>query len=78
MESILHPCIYIGAVALSEAAFGEGIGPIFLDEVGCTGNEISLLECSHEGILNHDCSHFEDGGVACPGELCYDYGVVML
>ena len=59
----------IGAVALYFATFGEGFGPIFLDEVGCTGSEASLLECSHEGVRNHDCSHFEDAGVMCPGEL---------
>ena len=61
--------MYIGAVALSEAAFGVGFGPIFLDEVGCTGNEARLLECSHEGVLNHNCFHFEDAGVVCPGEF---------
>ena len=45
-----------------------GIGPIFLDEVGCTGDEASLLECSHAGVHNHDCSHYEDAGVLCPSK----------
>ena len=58
-----------GAFALSSAPFGVGIGPIFLDEVGCTRNETNLLECSHEGVRNHDCFHFEDAGVLCPGKL---------
>ena len=63
--------LVIGAVALDFAAFGEGFGPIFLDEVGCIGSEASLLECSHEGVLNHDCLHLEDAGVVCPCEFCY-------
>ena len=51
------------------AAYGAGIGPIFLDEVRCTGNETTLLECTHIGVREHDCSHLEDVGVLCPGEL---------
>ena len=68
-KSINLQHLLAGAIALSEAFYGEGTGPIFLDEVGCTGNESSLLECSHEGIENHDCLHHEDAGVLCPGKL---------
>ena len=47
------------------AEFDGGTGPIRLDEVQCTGNESSLSQCPHDGIGNHDCSHFEDAGVRC-------------
>ena len=52
-------------MALSFARFGEGTGPIWLDDVSCTGSESELLECYHNGIGNHDCSHFEDASVRC-------------
>ena len=47
--------------------FGGGTGPILVDEVQCTGSESSLSQCPHDGIGNHDCSHFEDAGVICLG-----------
>ena len=45
--------------------FGGGSGPIILDEVQCTGREISLSQCHHSGIFNHKCRHLEDAGVSC-------------
>jgi len=51
--------------AYSSAAFGEGEGEIFLDNVQCTGNERNLDECQHNGWGNNNCRHYEDAGVAC-------------
>ncbi|MBN3319508.1 DMBT1 protein, partial [Atractosteus spatula] len=51
--------------ALQYAAFGQGTGLIFLDNVNCIGNESSLLNCSYPGIGVHDCSHYEDAAVIC-------------
>ena len=61
--------IHAGAVPFSEAAFGQGTGSIFLDEVTCSGTEIALLNCSNIGLSVHDCSHLEDAGVRCQGEV---------
>lgn len=43
----------------------EGSGNIWLDDVFCTGDEESLLDCSHQPIGQHDCYHGEDVGLRC-------------
>ena len=53
----------LGAQALKHAYYGEGSGPIFMDDVGCAGNESTLISCPH--LSNHDCYHNEDAGVYC-------------
>jgi hypothetical protein len=51
------------------AQFNQGMGPILLDDLHCNGDEMSLLECPHRGIGNHNCRHFEDAGVICSNDI---------
>ncbi|NXD43997.1 C163A protein, partial [Copsychus sechellarum] len=51
--------------ALSEAAFGEGTGPIWLEKVHCKGTEPSLWDCPAKPLFGKSCDHKEDAAVNC-------------
>ncbi len=54
-----------GARAIGFSFYGEGIGDIWLDQVGCAGAEATLVACPSDGWGNHDCTHIEDAAVEC-------------
>ena len=49
----------------SSSTFGQGTGPITLDDLQCTGLEYRLIDCVHRGLGIHSCSHSQDIGVTC-------------
>lgn len=61
----------LGAEAFSFSYFGGGTGPTHLDNVQCTGSEVSLLECPSSAIGMENCNHNADAGIRCPGELIH-------
>ena len=55
-----------GARAFIRAHFGQGTGPIALDNIQCnTLSHRRLLECPHLGFYVENCGHHEDAGVSC-------------
>ena len=61
--------VFLGSIAVRNAGFGEGSNTsILLDDLLCTGDESSLLDCVTESDIGvHDCDHSEDAGVRCDG-----------
>ena len=51
--------------APQSAKYGQGSDPIWLDDVGCKGNEASLFDCPHAGWGIENCGHHEDASVVC-------------
>ena len=61
-----------GTTAYTNAYFGQGNGPIFMDEVSCGSSSTALLACSYDPITSED-NHGEDAGVRCGGECSNTY-----
>ena len=61
---------FIDATAVGQAGFGQGTGPILLDDVACNGTEVNILSCTYDSVTT-DCSHREDAGVRCVEDRMY-------
>ena len=59
--------MFSGATSFSYAYFGQGSGPIFMDNVICGSSDTALLACSYDPNTSED-NHSEDAGVRCGGE----------
>ncbi|XP_053700873.1 lysyl oxidase homolog 3B isoform X2 [Synchiropus splendidus] len=51
--------------ALTGARMGQGMGPIYMNEVKCVGQERSIWNCPFRNITSEDCKHSEDAAVRC-------------
>ena len=67
--------LVVGATARLNAAYGQGNGPVLLDDVRCTGLEYRLLDCVNGGLEILNCPHSKDAGVVyIEGKMCtYDF-----
>ncbi|XP_019858826.1 PREDICTED: bone morphogenetic protein 1-like, partial [Amphimedon queenslandica] len=62
-------CKYMGfpdvVATYHRARFGQGTGPIVMDDLRCAGNEYSPFACPMRTIGTHNCHHSEDASVMC-------------
>lgn len=54
-------------LSIGNARYGPGSGPIWLDDVNCTGTESTLRRCRSQPWGQHNCNHHEDASVICTG-----------
>lgn len=45
--------------------YGDGSGPVWLQNVHCLGNESKIEECSHNGWSNRSNYHWGDFSIDC-------------
>jgi len=55
-------------ISYDDNSGGAGSGRIWLDDLGCSGSESSLGQCSHSGWGIHNCAHGEDVSITCEEE----------
>nr|XP_055046941.1 deleted in malignant brain tumors 1 protein-like [Misgurnus anguillicaudatus] len=55
--------------ATTGAFFGQGSGPVWLDDVICSGNESTVMDCLSMELGTSTCGHGKDAGVICNREL---------
>ena len=67
--------IYSGSTGVRLAGYGQGSGPITLDNVRCVGSEARLIDCPANAIGTHNCDHGEDAGVICRPVLIQRPGI---
>ena len=62
----------------SEPFFGQGSGSVWLNNIRCTGSELHLDDCMHDGWgSNGNCDHNNDAGIICNG-MYYQFCIVIM
>ena len=67
---ILLHFVFSGASVFYNAYFGQGFGPIFLDDLLCTGRETRIIDCPRStstgvGDIDFCRGHLDDAGLRC-------------
>ena len=59
---------YIAGYGLPWGRVGGGSGPIWLDDVWCSGGESRLVDCEHGGLGSYNCNHNKDVLIRCDND----------
>ncbi|XP_033882127.1 lysyl oxidase homolog 4 isoform X2 [Acipenser ruthenus] len=51
--------------AVRGAYMGQGLGPIHINTVQCSGHERSITECYFQDLATRECTHYNDASVRC-------------
>ena len=62
----------VGARPFNNAAFGQGTGPVYLDDLHCTRRESRLIDCPNGGVnmIDNCRGHLDDAGLRCAESKC--------
>ena len=67
---------------VQESGYGEGVGPILLDDVKCRGDESTIAACRHKGWGANNCDHSEDAAVVCANSTlpskCFQFTAALV
>ena len=65
--------LFLGQAVLARhnSFYGQGNGQIWLDDLGCTGKEKSIEQCSYHGWGVNNCKHSRVVGVKCSTGMYY-------
>ena len=67
MHQVTYWLSYAAPMILT-SGFDKGSGPIFLDQLQCSGSDQSLFDCDlGQTIGLHSCNHSMDVGIRCSG-----------
>ena len=62
-------CPRAGALVVGGTYFREGNSTVFAQSLGCLGNESGLANCLKTATVGNNCTHSQDAGVICQGEV---------
>ena len=67
--SLINVSSTTGAVVYLSATFGQGIVPVWLNDVHCSGTESRLENCFNNRVRYHSCFRVEESAVICQSKI---------